>query len=99
MPQVVHENAVLPAGIQLCHQSIRQHHVNVCHRGSMKMLYYLLACNCAINRYDSVSPVNDTDSSLSLSSMQAMCIGREDYMYNFGTPQLHAYTGALWNKL
>jgi len=69
------------------HQSIHQHHVNVCHRGSMKMLYYLLACNCAINRYDSVSPVNDTDSSLSLSSTQAMCIGREDYMYNFGTPR------------
>jgi len=59
----------------------------------MKMLYYLLACNCAINQYDSVSQVNDTDSSLSLSSMQAMCIGREDYMYNFGTPQLHVYTG------
>ena len=32
MPQVVHD-AVLPAGIQLCHQSICQHHVNVCHRG------------------------------------------------------------------
>ena len=54
MPQVVDEKAVLPAGIQLCHQSIRQHHVNVCHRGSMKMLHYLLACNCAINRYASI---------------------------------------------
>ena len=58
------------------------------------MLYYLLACNCAINRYDSVSPVNDTDSSLSLTSKQANYVYREGaYMYNFGTPQLHAYTG------
>jgi len=33
----------------------------ICHRWPMKMLYYLLACNCAINQYDSVSQVNDTD--------------------------------------